>query len=213
MIEKETKRKSKLTNMSSAYGGNNAAAARVKKKDEEEHITNAAKFKGVSWVLMMSKTKSRIRQSIHQKLRFVAEDVEKSKEDALKEDPVSPCTPVRRQFSSGTAASKAVQLGISGMTSELPQPSKPSSMPQRQSIRIMLGMSRKTPSEGLHETSEFWKRDFDVKAAMNEKEDSNSIGGSEEGGGRGDGGEGIEGKLKGYIEMLKVQASIRNVQG
>ncbi|GMH87114.1 hypothetical protein TL16_g10755 [Triparma laevis f. inornata] len=178
MIEKETKRKSKLANMSSAYGGNNAAAARVKKKDEEEHITKAAKFKGVSWVLMMSKTKSRIRQSIHQKLRFVAEDVEKSKEDALKEDPVSPSTPVRRQFSSGTAASKAVQLGISGMTSELPQPSKPSSMPQRQSIRNMLGMSRKTPSGGLHETSEFWKR-----------------------------------KLKGYIEMLKVQASIRNVQG
>ena len=58
-IEKESKRKSKLTNMSTAYGGNNSATETIKAESNEEVLTKAAKFKGVSWALMMSKTKSR----------------------------------------------------------------------------------------------------------------------------------------------------------
>ena len=216
-VAADAKRDSKMMNMSAAYGANNKAHKRMKAKSEDEEVATAATFRGVSWATMMMNTKTRIRESIRMGLfktqGGIDSQVSGMSIGRLKSDgrPV-----VSRQFSSG----KALKLGIDGISTErsninVPELGKEKGIFSR--TKTILGLSggtnkdKKLRAEALkqaaEETREFWKPEFDVKAAIAEPVamSETSKEGSEE-----DEND-ITPELRGYIEMLKDQQSLRQV--
>eukprot|EP00520_Triparma_pacifica_P008840 CAMPEP_0118648764 /NCGR_PEP_ID=MMETSP0785-20121206/9336_1 /TAXON_ID=91992 /ORGANISM="Bolidomonas pacifica, Strain CCMP 1866" /LENGTH=1776 /DNA_ID=CAMNT_0006540991 /DNA_START=129 /DNA_END=5456 /DNA_ORIENTATION=+ len=223
----ETKKKIKLANYGAAYGGKAASKAveKVKKKDDEDVLSREASFQGISWSGMINRTKAKIRKT----MKFKLFQGEKGLLGGVAEEDeeFEPGLSTRRLLDS---SEKALKMGASGIPSETSlknfseppyKPSSPSkgtkSKRERVTAMFALGgkknISQQSSSVSSRLTDEqlnFWAPDFDIKVALADapsEEEENSQEGSDEG--PMDDFNSFNSQLRGYIDLLKEQHSIK----